>query len=178
VDKFVIVVEVDNKRAVAAYSNGLADLDRVMPQLMAAAKERDLEDQRKSEAEQARYDREMADYKAAKQAFYEANRRYLTWLSGSPVFRGPQPETPEYPTAPTSPTASWIRAISFEAQLERIRSELVHMRDVAQAATAPFRMTEFQVRQMVAWEDGSEVESLQRGYLPSSTQDVDGNLEI
>jgi hypothetical protein len=139
--EFVIVIEADNKRAFAAYSKGLDDLDRVMPQLMLVADERD-------KAATERYEKAKAEYEAKLLAFRKCRGVFALH---------------EWPIEP------WRPALARD-YLESVRRNLVHMRDVAAASMGPYRMTEWQVDAMVGWEDGSEVERLKERYLQEESQ--------
>ncbi|MFA7291888.1 MAG: hypothetical protein WC023_06525 [Rhodocyclaceae bacterium] len=158
-DRFIIVIETDHKRALAAYTKGLADLDLFMPQLLEACKAKD-------EAAIKRYEEQCAARDAASKKEDEEHEEFIrqhealrAWLADSWP-RGPRPPEPKWPTYRSGlvqrPSAPTLRRDVFQS----IRAELVRMRDIAGAAIGPFRMTEGQVTRMVAWENGSRIERL------------------
>lgn len=149
-DRFIIVVEVDNKRALAAFSKGLEELNVIWPLIMERA--RLLEEQDEAELEAllapwreeekaalARYEKELAAWRAKK--------RYMFSLAGEPPF----------PPVPTYPTLLPIVPIRWGNRCEKLRKKLQHMVNIAGAATAPYRMTEGQVSEMIAWENGTRI---------------------
>lgn len=153
-ERFVVVIEVDNKRALAAYKKGLADLDLLWPQLMEHAQKVDGKRKERYTADIEEYEKDEADRKAR----WERYDRDLKEWTGKAMFRGPRPESPgiyglSWSTRPYQP--SYLRST-----YEGIREDLKRMTDLAGAAVAPYRMTEYQVKEMVGWEDGSRIEQL------------------
>jgi len=150
--RYVVVVEVDNKRALAAYTKGLADLALIWPQLVEHAESVDFK--RRAEYEkrqefkrlkQARRDQDIAAYEKAMKEWEE-----------KAIFRGPMP---------VYPSSGYGYDIDFppsylRSHYESIRSELQNMANLAGAAISAYRMTEGRVHEMVAWEDGSKIEKL------------------
>lgn len=156
--EFVIVIEADNKRAHAAYLKGLADLDLIWPQLMLHA---DRVDGQRNAAIEAEDERKRHDLEAYLEALRDHGEAVKRWERS--VFRGQRPTPPLRPYGIGMSYASYLGMKDGQRRsYESIRAELKHMADVAGAATGPFRMTEHQVRRMVAWEDGSRVEELMR----------------
>lgn len=152
---FVIVIEADNRRALAAYQKGLADLDLIWPQLMDYAARMD--EKRNERIVERRREREkiLREYWAQFDAHEQAVRE---WERSASFFRGERPRfaamRPYLPSAPTESVNAHRRSY------ESIRAELQKMANVAGAAIGPYRMTEHQVQTMIAWEDGSRVESI------------------
>lgn len=156
-DRFIIVIEADNKRAHAAYVNGLTDLDLIWPQI-----ERHSEKAYKQECERAAklnvgYEEERARFRADMDAHQEALEK---WEQSSSFFRGERPSMPSrynylvhfhrQPYIPSNPLNYY----------KSVRAELKRMADLAGAALGPFRMTEQKVAEMIEWEDGSRIERI------------------
>lgn len=158
--EFVIVIEADNKRAAAAYQKGLEDLERIWPQIMAYAEAVDSQTM-------ASYERKLEEYKLEVEEGRKRLERYeeelRAWENGG-VFRGARPIYPgigiyDHPRKP------WrLKKDLYES----IRADLQHMANVAGAAIGPFRMTEHQVKMMVAWEDGSKIDKIKAGIANPS----------
>lgn len=134
--EFVIVVEVDNKRALAAYRKGLADLDLIWPQVLAGVE---------------RMDRSANQKLEAYEAWSERNRRNQGAY--------------EPPPAHVEAVMRKLRDGSFIRNANRdlyisIRDELRNLAGVADVALGPYRMTDRQVREMLGWEDGSRIERI------------------
>lgn len=147
---FVIVIEADNKRAHAAYLKGMADLERIWPQIESASKQSDARRMEKYKEEYAAYENAEKEDQEEKKRYWENLKE---WKNSGSWCRGPEPH---YPTGsirfpPYAPS-------SIFNEYKSIRDELKHMADVSGAAVGPYRMTEKQVREMVAWEDGSRIE--------------------
>ena len=146
---FVIVVEVDNKRAHAAYLKGLADLDLIWPQLMEHARKEDEESNKEELKQLDKYNREMGIFK---ENMAEYQKKLAEWES-SVLFRGLKPSCLIMPP----PCRSSYYRQSMESVYESMRSELKRLADLAGAAIGPYRMTEHQVAEMVGWEDGTKI---------------------
>lgn len=159
--EFVIVIEADNKRAHAAYTKGLADLDLIWAQLMAHAKVVDAASRAMKEAEDRAYVSERELYLRQHDEFEKAHER---WLNASSLFRGPRPTRPFLPYP--MPSFSFHRIDEKRLQYESIRSELKRMADLAGAAIGPYRMTEHQVAEMIGWEDGSRIDRIKSQMEP------------
>lgn len=165
---FVIVVDVNHKRAQKAYAKGLRELAELWPQvelycaiegekLRKAAEEESAAELRKEAERRARRDAELKAYEAR-----EAERE--AWRSATPFFRGECPPSLPYPFSDGH--AYWvskpIRARP-EAPMEffnSIKAELQRMSDIACAATGPYRMPEHKVYRMVEWENGEAIERI------------------
>lgn len=179
--EFVIVVEVDNKRALAAYTKGLEDLDLVMPQLLAAAQETDrlgveAIQRRKEESDRLFAEREeqLAKRLSNRESKYrDYETRLRQWRNSCSWMRGAPPEEPAelvmsrldlgFPPYWPRGEDDFYRYIAPDLEIER--NALIKMRNLAGAATAPFRMLESQVHEMIAWEDGTAIERLKKKYL-------------
>lgn len=170
---FVIVIDVDNKRAYKAYSKGMQDLMDVWPQLMVAGEKAEQEYaqasvvyQQKATEIREKEKKEREERKAKQEAY---NQEYKRWLSSSPLFRGDEPKDPyPWPFVGSS-------MFDLEAQIHRvtkprmgmgtqfyksIRDELQKMLNLAGAAAGPYRMMESQVHTMIEWENGTRVQQL------------------
>lgn len=149
---FVIVIEADNKRAHAAYLKGMEELDRIWPQIESAAKNRDAERMAEYESKRAEYEEGEKHDREEKERYWQALNE---WNNSSSWCRGPEPRYPHgsFRLPPYTP-------YSIFQEYQNIRDELKHMADVSGAAISPYRMTEDQVREMVAWEDGSRIERI------------------
>jgi len=162
--EFVIVIEADNKRAQAAYRKGLEDLDLVLPQLLQVAQEQDAQ-------EQASYDVALAAQMEAWHAEAPVLELDSCWLPGQVqrakrnhehAMRMHEINKPGRYDSLRSDRNKWrVRS------LESVRAELQRNYNIASLATGPYRMTEHQVTELIAWEDGSRVEQLKRAYLPT-----------
>lgn len=153
--QYVVVLEVDNKRASAAYQKGLSDLVLVWPQLMEHAEKVDSLRRAKYKVQQEERRLRREKREAAIAAYDRAVKEWEEKM----VFRGPRPSYPW--TASDYEGIDWLPSYRRDS-LESIRAELQHMANLAGAAVSPYRMTEHQVRGMVAWEDGSTVEQLKK----------------
>lgn len=149
--EFVIVVEVDNKRARAAYAKGMADLDLIWPQLMASAER--IDDVRRTAAEER---------KAKRKAEAEKYKREVAeWENACSWLRGEKPSMPlslyygQYP----ADYFDWHHTTQRQVY-ESIRDELRQKFNLADCATQAFRMTEDQVTEMVKWENGTRIDAL------------------
>lgn len=156
-ERFIIVIEADNKRAKAAYDKGLADLALVWPQLMTHAGKFDA-------AEQIKYQKKIAEREAEEKAYWAASEKYQKelneWEKGS-FLRGAKPIRPlRLFQIGLLPSDFLIRPFSLRENYESIRDSLRRMADIAGAAIGPYRMTEYQVTEMIRWEIGSKIESL------------------
>lgn len=152
--EFIIVIEVDNIRAAAAYGKGLDDLAVVWPQLMFFAEKEDKEHQIKYDALLANYKKEKLQYEQA-DAYYD--QAVKEW-ENKKIFQGSRPIRPEwqYPYFPDLVHYSFVRYYNS------IRNELQDKFNIANAACTPYRMTEYQVKEMITWEDNSKIESLMK----------------
>ena len=149
---FVIVVEVDNKRAHAAYLKGLADLDLIWPQIHENARKEDEESSKEELKLLDKYNREMALFK---EKMTEYHQKLEDWES-SVLFRGQKPSCPIM----LPPCRSSYYRQSMESVYESMRSELKRMSDLAGSAIGPYRMTEHQVAEMIGWEDGVQIDRI------------------
>jgi hypothetical protein len=149
---FIIVIDADNKRALAAYQKGLADIERIWPQIEPYASKKDEESSREYKVKTDAYEECSRRNMEVDRKYYEALE---SWEKTSSWCRGSPPSRP-YTEINLPP----YRPASILAYYSSIRAELKHMADVAGAALGPFRMTERQVKAMVGWEDGSTIESI------------------
>lgn len=173
---FVIVIDVDNVRAREAYKKGLGDLDLAMPELIGYAEKQDatqlaIIQARRDEVEavEAELNKKYQAYLEYKTALSKYEQEYREWLAaGHDSFWGgskvPKPVKPITVELPETRYYSPLRKPSLPAEYEtavwrykQARVALKEKLDLAEAALGPFRMTEHDVRSMVAWEDGSEV---------------------
>ena len=161
-EKFIIVIEVDNVRAREAYAKGLHDLDMVMPQLMLKARERDDSTHQRIQEIQDKIDEKE-----------RVNSEYISamneWRASNRFTRGEEPKDPEANDYGSHlymmyQSISMLDPDGNKSSLNSIRAELKEKLDLASAAIGPFRMTEHQVKEMVAWEDGSRIEQLKKAY--------------
>ena len=146
---FVIVVEVDNKRAHAAYLKGLAGLDLIWPQIHESARKEDEESNKEELKQLDKYNREMEIFK---ENMAEYQKKLAEWES-LVLFRGQRPSCPIM----LPPCRSSHYRQSMASVYKSMRSELKRMADLAGAAIGPYRMTEHQVAEMVGWEDGTKI---------------------
>lgn len=185
---FVIVIDVDNVRAREAYQKGMDDLDAAMPEIQSYAIKRD---NKRREHVQTKIDVErqvLEHWQALKTAMDKYEVEYKEWMQkGHDSFWGtnktpPPVKPPAVPPMPGSDrwyardiprmpreheTAVW--------QYNQVRVALKHKLDLATAAIGPFRMTEHDVRSMIAWEDGSEVASMLKR---AKALDEQGNSDV
>lgn len=164
--RYVIVVEVDNVRARAAYAHGLADLDLAMPAIMAIAKEQDDKAIAEATANRAAYNAKMQQYLEERAAYDAAKAAKAEWDAKGVFNRGPVPHVPPRPERNYAyefmPRPRLIHATETHAyRYNKIREAMVDKLNLATAATKPFSMTEYDVQYMVACEDGSYVKNLQ-----------------
>jgi hypothetical protein len=160
-DKFIIVIEADNKRAHAAYLKGLEDLERIWPQIVEWAAITD-------EASEKRYkqkDEEEAAEQARCQAAVDSYKDQMKTYNSS-IFGGKAPDRPYLEEARLDSEFRLYKKLSKMHRTSALetyvstREDLQHMANVAGAAIGPFRMTEYQVKAMVSWEDGSTIDKI------------------
>jgi hypothetical protein len=155
--EFIIVVEVDHLRAQSAYRKGMDELNLIWPQLMVYAESVDGPRNERVRKGREDYEEQMNRYF---QRMDEHNKRVNEWERGG-MFRGPRPSMDidmmfDRPRLPYSFDRIDMKRSSYES----VRKELKRKADIANAAVSPYRMTESQVHEMVAWEDGSRIERL------------------
>lgn len=170
--QYPIIIEVDNKRALAAYTRGLEHLDAAWPRLMEV-----------SQAEDARHAEQMAAIDAAQKKAYEEQKQayeraigeyleqqvhYIKWENTPAYRRGACPPKPCRPFPPMPPWPSISKRPSSVALRELGRSGLVSKRNMAAAANGPFNMSEQDANAMIRWESGEIVEQMlaQAGVRP------------
>lgn len=146
--RFVIVLEVDNVRAARAYSGALAAFDAKMPDMRASAEQRDRNCRAVKEAQRALHDSVAPKPVRNWRGRVTNHTEIMLHESRAPMV---------YPSSPHTES------------LLSIRHDLAYMSKLASAAVGPFRMTERQVADMIAWEDGSQLEHLERTYLQEPT---------
>lgn len=162
---YIIVVEVDNKRAYNAYKKGMEDLELIWGQIVYHCqkvdekKQTDYEEKRKIYEESVKkidnehkikYDKYCQDI-----VKYENNKNR--------VF-GKLPQ-PEYVS---SFSDSWNLDIPenpllFGSTLDyftSIKKELKNKLDLSSVAISPFKMTEHEVHQMIEWEEGNKIQGI------------------
>ncbi len=154
--EFIIVVDVDNKRASAAYIKGLSDLELIWPQILCYSCKKDKILSESRSQIQDEYDAEMAEYKSKTDDY---SRRFAAYNNGG-FFRGARPPI-EYIHRPRPPAELFTNR-SYCSRYESIRAELKRMADLSGAALGPYRMTEMQVGEMIAWEDGSRIDMIKQ----------------
>lgn len=145
---FVIVIEACNKRAHAAYTKGLNDLELIWPQIHDYSIRKDQLIAEEEKKEKATFDALLAKRRLESQ---EITRK----------MSGREDETFRYRplTSPYELNHSESRTHDY---YESLRAELKRMADISGAALGPYRMTETQVVQMIAWEDGSRVDVIKK----------------
>ncbi|MFK3738967.1 hypothetical protein [Massilia sp. TN1-12] len=157
-DRYVIVIEVDNKRALAAYDKGLEDLNAIWPELMEFAQAKDRKRTEERKAKEAARELEMQRYQNAIDEYCLAKAEFQQWESTSPLWRGARPKVPRYPDYPRLHAYEGMFACySDEGSYDQMRRSLQRKRDLAAAALAPFKMTENDVASMIDWETGHTV---------------------
>jgi hypothetical protein len=168
--QYVVVVEVDNKRALAAYQKGLADLDLIWPQLMEHAQKIDAERRKTYEAEQTKKRLEREREEAARENYKKQMREW----EEKKIFRG---EPPRYPWPSYEGLSDYFPPSYLRDSYVSARMELQNMANLAGAAIAPFRMTEGQVHRMVEWENGNAIERMKEGMSErlARTRNVENN---
>ena len=156
---YIIVIEVDNKRAAFAYQTGRRDLEAAWPRLIAGATAMDKAVDDEHEARMATYQAELADWVKLKDEHDNAEvpRKHLFSAWSRPKL----PKKP-LPSAPIRPY-SYPRTSKVSA-LYKIRRDLIHMVNVATIAVAPFRITEWALETMLKWERGEHVQDLLDTY--------------
>lgn len=159
--QYVIVIEADNKRALAAYLKGLADLDLIWPDLMAAAKAKDDAEEELDRQATAQREKNAKERKEELERYEREYKEWSEWKARS--FFHNRPPKPVYPLEFTHGIDLNERSYpSFNIfgevhRIQRIRDELRRMADVASVALGPYRMTEHQVSDMIEWESGASV---------------------
>ena len=154
----VIVIEVDNKRAAAAYQKGLEELDLIWGQLEAWAvgmKKKQEEDYEKKLAE---WDRKKERLDAKEKEVWV--RRW--WSFGLKIYDADASlwnATKDNYLAHIWPDPSFIDHVK---EINSLRQELVDMKTLSQVAIAPLRITKQKVKEMVAWENGERIDLIKR----------------
>lgn len=164
---YIIVIDVDNKRALAAYQKGWNDIQRLWPQVEAYCAERDAKALAKWEEREAEKVERQKKFDAACEAYGESKKKVEEWHASSPFTR----LTTTCPVEAPMPGYDYIRGsvtnINYKPgryidKFESIRNDLKHMLDIAGAATGPYRMTEHQVADMVKWEDDTHTDNIRK----------------
>jgi len=165
IPQYHIIIEVDNKRALAAYTRGLEHLDAAWPRLMEVAQAEDAEhvaaqERIKDAAQKAAEERER-EYQKKLGEYLEEKVEYLKWERGSKWFRGPPPVVPEMPFRCSPSFLPPIRTRWSSVSLRKLtRAGLVSKRNMAAVAIGPFSMSEQDANAMVRWESGEIVEQM------------------
>ena len=164
IPQYPIIIEVDNKRALAAYTRGLEHLDAAWPRLMEVAQ---AEDARHAEqmaainaAQKQAYEEQKQAYERAFGEYLEQQVHYLKWENTPAYRRGARPPTPCRPYPPMPPWPAISKRYSSVGLREGARERLIRKRNMAAAANAPFRMSEHDADAMVRWESGEMVERM------------------
>ncbi len=175
---FVIVIEADNKRAHAAYLKGLVNLDVIWPQIVEYATRRDADTVAELQRREAKMQAEAAARKierdAAGEKFDAAMKDWRDWRPSfwSDSVRPFQPVMPliffDLPDTASILDLMCARRTHWADYFESILRELQGMADLAGVAIGPYRMTEHQVKAMIAWEDGSRIDSI-KAQISGST---------
>ena len=161
---YPIIIEVDNKRALAAYTRGLEHLDAAWPRLIEMAKAEDAKHAAQvaaiDAAKKKAYEEQKEEYERSFGLYMEQQERFLKWEYTPAYRRGARPPTPcrPYPPMPLWPTIS--TRPSIVDLREAARERLISKRNMAAAANAPFQMSEFDANAMVRWESGEIVEQM------------------
>lgn len=148
-EKFVIVVEVCNKRALTAYTKGLTELNLIWPQLSVHAAQMDLladaqhevwiawRNRQRDRSRMAARDLEIDSDLPSREPFPIAREDVVMKLDGD----------------------SYVRN-AYIARYKSIYEDLKRMADVAGVALGPFRMTQMHVNELIGWESGSRIQEL------------------
>lgn len=193
---YIIVVEVDNKRALAAYQGGIDALEILWPQIKLITEQEDAkyrklaeDDIAEKKAKILEEDKQVYAYKAYIKAkdeweakpFYlkgpvpEVVKRPSVWGEEIPGLErysgylyGWSPNRADYVTSYyTSLVGAMPARDSFMAALKRDR-------DIASAANAPYRMTESDALNMIAWENGEALERAKKLFLEPMADQTKG----
>lgn len=140
---YVIVIDVDNVRATAAFKKGMEDLDRLWGQLVVYCAN-------KQAIAKEKYDKEKLKYDVDYEAYQLEMKAYRDW---SYSMKGSVPNLPMFPYVPPTPRHP-IRGY------ESVKAQLEHMYNVASSAIGPYRMTEHQVEEMIGWENGKTIDGI------------------
>lgn len=157
---YIIVIEVDNKRAALAYLTGMRHLDAAWPQLLAGATDADKAESDEHEALMLKYKAEMEEWEQMKanQGPPAIPRFYAFSWSAKPI-------PPANPVRPEPIRPYCFPRTTAVARLYKIRRDLRHMVNVSTAAVAPFRITEWALETMLKWESGQHVQDLVDRYI-------------
>lgn len=145
---FIIVVEVCNKRALAAYTKGLESLNLIWPQLAVHAARMDL----KADEQYRILDAHVKKVQA------EARLRSRDLDYDLPRHREPSPIVREDRVMKFR-GSEYIQN-AYIARYKSIYDDLKHMADVAGVALGPYRITGAQVSEMIGWESGTRIQEL------------------
>lgn len=151
---FVIVVEVDHLRARAAYSKGLQDLEQIWPAVMEYAAKTDDFARQKKEEQKKREAEEDAKYNAA---FAQYLDNLKAWESS--FIKGRYPMAPFNP-AIYRPYGLW--EVNTASSYQSIKTSLTTKLNLAEAAQGPFKMTEYDVAEMIGWENGTRIDGIKK----------------
>lgn len=171
----VITVVVDNKRAQAAYTQALALLDEAWPRLIENGKKEELrrieekeknDQQRKEEEEKydARFKKLKDDYEKKLVKYEEDLKHYQSLIGHWTGAKRPSSPMPEhlYLFTPMFDGVGYFRAPKRRvlSDYELIRKLLTDRFNMSSVAIEPFAMSEKEVREMFAWENGVKVREL------------------
>lgn len=162
-ERYIVVVEIDNKRALAAYEKALSELEHIWPQMLARARENDnarrVKLKEEFRLEDERYQIALAEYERKKVAHSE-------WMTKGKFIRGPEPEYSSYSYPIRSYASLLLDTQCMLPAAHYFMLELKRKRDIASAAISPYRVMESEALEMVAWENGEGVERAKMKYLP------------
>lgn len=188
VSKFIIVVEIDYKRAQSVFSKAYDDVMLLWPMVLKEASDKDKVSQEKrlqALAEEEAREKPYVDYRGAMSEYYEKKRLFniaLEKWENTPWYDrlGRQPAKPSCPEKPPGydywsphigsytdqvwPAGSWCvsAANSFLASLKK-------QRDLASAACANYRLVESEALEMIGWENGERMEYFKQRFLTEHT---------
>ena len=161
---FIVVIEVDNVRAAQAYAKGVANLEAAMPEILFHAERYDTIRHNEAVEASAKKQKAMDEYFRLMEEHDEAEEAHAKWRKASAWSRGEEPVRTTRPSHPYVLYNLYDRhdrlytsaANNYKSQLDRLKDRA----NLAVLAVSSFRMTEHDVKQMLAFEDGSAVVNL------------------
>lgn len=168
--EFVVIVEIDNKRALAAFQKGLDDLDALWPAIEASCKSHDDAVEEVERKKQEFFDENLPRFRELQKQYIKANEDHLArwkkWDEGG-VFCGAEPKAPRKPKELIELQAVLFPPypVTYPKMIEDFRQrreDLKVLRNLASAATAPYKVKEEVALAMIGWESGEKIDAIKQ----------------
>jgi len=173
-NRFIIVVEVDHNRAKKAYQKGYDDFMSVYPKLLENAKKVDEKNNELEIMEEIRISNKRKEIEKAREK-YKIDKS--NWDNTSKWTRGEPPKIPEgcyayygtlLPFKSYDEISKHYRTFYVEG-VEHTKKSIEDKLNLSMAAEKNFQMTEYDVKDMIRWENGQNIEDIKETYDKQGT---------